>query len=109
MTKEGTSALIDAWQQILRLVQRLVAHLLNSNGFGEIAGLIDVAAAAHGDVIGKQLQRDNLENRRHEFGGSGNFDYMIGSLAREVVAIGHDRNNDAVAGFHFLDVAAASS
>ena len=34
--------------------------LLDRHGLGEVARLIDVAAAAHGDVIGEQLQRHDL-------------------------------------------------
>jgi hypothetical protein len=37
---------------------------LDGDGFGQVAGLIDVATAAHGDVVGEQLQGDNFEQRR---------------------------------------------
>jgi hypothetical protein len=35
--------------------------LLNSNAFGEVSGLVYVAAAADGDVVGEELERDYLE------------------------------------------------
>src|SRR5438105_4600626 len=34
---------------------------------GQIARLIDITSAAHGDVVGKQLQRDDEQNRNEEF------------------------------------------
>src|ERR1039457_3110520 len=36
--------------------------LLDCHRFGQISWLIYVAASAHGDVIGEQLQRDDLQN-----------------------------------------------
>jgi hypothetical protein len=44
-------------------VRGLAQSLFDGNAFGEVAGLIDVAAAADGDVIGQQLQRNHFENR----------------------------------------------
>ena len=41
----------------------LFVALLHGHGFGQVARLVDVTAAPHGDVIRKQLQRDNRENR----------------------------------------------
>ena len=38
--------------------------LLHRYGFGEIAGLVHVAAAPHGNVIRQKLQRDDLQDRR---------------------------------------------
>ena len=40
--------------------------LFDGDRFGEIARLIDVAAAAHGDVVREQLQRNDFENRRDQ-------------------------------------------
>jgi hypothetical protein len=37
--------------------------LLDRHRLGQISRLIYVAAAADGDVIGEQLQRDDLQNR----------------------------------------------
>jgi hypothetical protein len=38
-----------------------VRGLLHRYGFGQVAGLVYVAAAADGDVIGQKLQRDDFE------------------------------------------------
>ena len=40
--------------------------LLHGDGFGQVARLVDVAAAADGDVVGQQLQRHNLNQRRQQ-------------------------------------------
>src|ERR1700726_3042714 len=80
------------------------AALFDGYGLSEVARLIDVAAAAYGDVISEQLQRQDLQNRSHELGSGRNFDHVIGSLASEVVAVGDDGNDDAVTRLHFLDV-----
>jgi hypothetical protein len=37
--------------------------LLDGHGLGEIAGLVYVAAAANGDVVGEQLKGDDLDER----------------------------------------------
>ena len=36
--------------------------LLDCDGFGKVAGLVHVAAAADGDVVGEQLERDDLQD-----------------------------------------------
>ena len=40
-----------------------MSNLFDSDGLGEIAGLIYVAATADGDVIGEKLERNDFENR----------------------------------------------
>ena len=42
--------------------------LFDGDGFRQVAGLVNVAAAAHGDVIRKELQRNDFEQRGQEFG-----------------------------------------
>jgi len=42
--------------------------LLYGDGFGEVAGLVYVAAAADGDVVGEELQGDDLHNGRRSLG-----------------------------------------
>src|SRR5674476_818500 len=54
--------------------------LFHGDALGEIAGLIDVAAAAHGDVIGQQLQGHDGENRRQQFRRGRNFDDVSATL-----------------------------
>ena len=41
--------------------------LFDGDRFGEIARLIDVAAAADSDVIGEKLERDDFEQGRKNF------------------------------------------
>ena len=48
--------------------------LLHRDGFGEVAGLVYVAASADGDVVGEELQRDYFEDGKEEFGGLGDVD-----------------------------------
>jgi hypothetical protein len=45
--------------------RRYKEGLLDGDGFGEVAGLVYVAAAADGYVVRQQLQRDDLEERGH--------------------------------------------
>jgi hypothetical protein len=72
-------------------------RLLHGNGLREIAWLVHVAAAANGDVIRKQLQGDDLEQRREHLDGGRHDDNVVGSIARQVVVFRDDGNDDAVA------------
>ena len=47
------------------LAERGVA-LLDRHALGEVPGLVDVASAADGDVVGEQLQRHGHQHRRDE-------------------------------------------
>ena len=55
--------------------------LFHGNGLGEVAWLVDVAAAAHGDVVGEQLQRHNLNERREQRIGRRNGDDVLNETA----------------------------
>src|SRR5207248_10358160 len=46
--------------------RQVPANLLDRDGFGQIAGLVDVQAAQTGDPVGEQLQRDDREHRLEE-------------------------------------------
>ena len=48
--------------------------LLYSNALRQIPRLVDVAAAADGDVVGEQLQRDDLQDGEKEFVALGDGD-----------------------------------
>ena len=50
----------------------------NRHRFRQIPGLIDVTAAADGDVIREQLQRNDRENRREQIARWRNLDHVIG-------------------------------
>ncbi len=78
--------------------------LLDRYGFGQVAGLVYVAAAADSDVIRQELQRNNFEQWGEELRGRRYLDDVIGGFAGEIVSLGDHRNYDAVAGFDFLDV-----
>jgi hypothetical protein len=47
-----------------------VRDVLDRDALGEVAGLIDVAAAADGDVVGEELERDAGQERRQLIVGS---------------------------------------
>ena len=84
-------------------MERLVA-LLDRDRLGQVSGLIYVAAAADGDVIGQQLQGHDLENRREFFRRGGNVDHVVGGFLDFFVAFGRERDHLAGAGFHFFQV-----
>jgi len=79
-------------------------RLFDGDGFGEVTRLIDVAAAAHGDVVSEELKRNDFQHRHEEFGSGRKLDDVIGGLTRQAVAGGDDGNHDAIAGFHFFNV-----
>src|SRR5271170_664285 len=54
------------------------AKLFNGDGFGEVAGLIDVAAAAYRDVIGQKLQGNDLQQWREKFRRGRHLEDVIG-------------------------------
>ena len=70
---KGYMLVDEVAQKIFTLTHMLVQFpfylrlLLDGDGFRQVARLIHVAAAAHGDVIGQQLQRHDFQDRRHEF------------------------------------------
>ena len=55
--------------------------LLDGHALGQIAGLVDVAAAEDGDVVGEQLQRDGRDDRLQKLGHRGNSDHVVGEFA----------------------------
>jgi hypothetical protein len=75
--------------------------LLDSDGFREIAGLVDVATAAHRDVIGEKLERDDFEQGRENFRSWRQLDEVVGNFLGEMIAYGADGDDDTVASFDF--------
>ena len=47
--------------EILSSSRKIVIGLFDGDGFGQVAGLVYVAAAADGDVVGEQLQGDDFD------------------------------------------------
>ena len=87
-----------------RKVEAGLRDLLHRDALRQIARLIDVAAAAHGDVVRQQLQRHDLQDRRQQFRGRRDLDDVVRRLVRLLVALRHHRDHDAFARLHFLNV-----
>ncbi len=47
------------------------SDLLDRDAFGEVSGLVYVAASADGDVVGEELEGDYFEDGEEEFVGRG--------------------------------------
>src|SRR5580698_10729114 len=92
MTEHGD----DLWRQ-------LTEHLLDGDGFGQVAGLVYVAAAPDGDVVGEQLQRHDLDERGEQLHGGRDVDDVLDEAADGCVAFGGYGDDAAGAGGYFLD------
>src|SRR3954453_17785656 len=80
------------------------AMLLDGYALREISRLVDVAAAADGNVIRKQLERDHLEKRQQQLTSDGNCDEVVGHFGNFFVTFAGNRYHDAAARFDLLDV-----
>ncbi len=69
-----------------------------------LRGLVDVAAAADGDVVGEELERDDFEDGEEEFGGLGDVDDVFDQVFDLFVAFDGDGDDAAGAGGDLLDV-----
>ncbi len=78
--------------------------LLDGDGFGEVAGLVDVATAADGYVIGQQLQGDNFDERREKLEGRRDVDDVLNEAADDGVAFGGYGDDAAATRGDFLNV-----
>ena len=79
-------------------------RLLDGNGFGEVAGHVDVASFFDGDVVGEQLERNGRDDRRDTFGDVVDFEIVVGEVGDHGVAFGYDGDDGSSAGFDLLDV-----
>src|ERR671937_601935 len=70
----------------------------------EVARLIDVGAAAIGDVVGEELQRHYRHDRRDELVTLGQRDDLVGLRAKLLVVGVRERHDDAGPRAHLLDV-----
>ena len=68
---------------ILRQRRENRNSLFHGYGFCEVARLINVAAAANGNVISEKLQGQDFEDRSEDFGGGRDFDDVVSGFARE--------------------------
>jgi hypothetical protein len=75
------------------------------DGFGEVSGLVYVAAAADGYVVGEELEGDDFEDGQEEFGGLGDLDGVLDELLDLFVAVDGDGDDAARAGGDLLNVA----
>ena len=75
------------------------------DGFGEVAGLVDVAAAADGDVVREELQGDDLEDGQEQFGRGGDVEGVFDQLLDVAISLGGDGDDAAGAGGNLLNVA----
>jgi hypothetical protein len=80
--KPSASATISAKRKFLGLVKafrrslfffiedfcQTTLDLLDRDRLGEVARLINVASAAHRDVVGEELERDDGQHRREQVG-----------------------------------------
>src|SRR2546430_2926098 len=66
--------------------------------------LVDVATAPYRDVISEQLERDDFQQRHEQLRRGRKFDDVIGGFAREMISLGDNGDDDAVARLHFLDI-----
>ena len=64
--------------------------LFNCDGLCQITWLVYVAAAPHGDMVGQELQGDDFQDGRHDFRRSGNFNGVVRSFSRKLVAFSDD-------------------
>ena len=51
--------------------------LLHGHALGQVSWLVDVAAAADGDVVGEELEGDYFEDREEELVGLGDRDDVL--------------------------------
>ena len=66
--------------------------------------MVDVAAAADGDVVGEELEGDDFEDGEEELGGGGDFEDVLDELMDVLVAFGGDGDDAAAAGGDLLNV-----
>ena len=84
--------------------RRAACRLLDGDGLGEVARLVDVQAAAAGDLVREQLQRDDREDRLQHPVDRGDLDRGVGVLDDLLVAGGGERDHVRAAGADLLHV-----
>ena len=70
-------------------------RLLNCNALRQVSGLVYVAAAADGDVVGEELEGDYFEDGEEQLGGGRDVDDVLDEVLDFFVALGGDRNDPA--------------
>jgi AcrR family transcriptional regulator len=86
-----------------RGVPRELAAQLHGHALGEVARLVDVAAQPHRHLVGEQLQRDHVDDRREQLGDPGHV--RTSSACAAITSSRRWRRDDeAVARAHLLQV-----
>src|SRR5512140_1847666 len=80
-------------------------QLLHRHTLGQVARLVDVAAAGDGDVIGQKLEGHDAQRGGKAVEGPGNVNDIVDLSGQLGVAFGGNCDHGALAGFDFLDVA----
>src|SRR5690606_37568454 len=78
------------------------AGSLHGDGFGEIAGLVDVAVALDGDVVAEQLQRDRGDDRQDDLVAGGDANDFVGQPVGQFGVVGDDGDDGAAARLDLL-------
>src|SRR5687768_18107026 len=79
--------------------------LFYRHALGQVARLVDVAAAGDGRVVGDELQRDDAQQRLQGFERVRDVDDVVAVAADAGVALGGDGDDLAAAGADLFDVA----
>src|SRR3989442_12501278 len=72
--------------------------------FGEVARLVDVAAAQHGAVVGKELQGHDGQQRGQDFVGARDLDPVVNQRLQSGAAFRGHGDDVPFAGANLLDV-----
>ena len=78
--------------------------LFDGDGLREIARLVHIAAARNCSIVGKQLQRDDGEDRHDEFIRRRHMHDMIDVFLKLYIAFRGNADNDSVARLDLLDI-----
>ena len=78
--------------------------LLHGDGLGEVAGLVDVAAARLGGGVGEHLQGHDRRQRLQQGRDRGHGDRLVGKRDQLVITFRNDGQNLTATGADLLDV-----
>ena len=91
---------------VSRDLNRTVSQaLFDGHTLGEIARLVHVVPAEHGDVVGEQLQRHAGHDRHEHRDGLRDLDEVVRDFVERVAVLGRDGDDLATAGLDFTHVA----
>ena len=79
--------------------------LFHGHTLGEVARLVHVVTAQHGDVVGEQLERHAGHNRHEHGGGLRDCNQVVGDFVERVAVFGRNSDDLAATGLDFANVA----